>query len=84
VGFAKINAVIFGLFKVAVLGRKQVLIPHPLAVPVIKFWVLDYPPIRGTRTWNAKHHNAKDNTEKIHYKWFRAQPMLNANIHFMP
>jgi hypothetical protein len=60
VGFARIDAVIFGLFKVAILGRKQILIPHPLAVPNIKFWVLDYPSILGTGTCSTKHHNAKD------------------------
>jgi hypothetical protein len=58
VGFAKIDAVIFGLFKVAVLGRKQIFIPHPLAVPIIKLWVLDYPSIRGTGTYEKKQKDA--------------------------
>jgi len=65
------------------MGRKQILIPNPLAIPIIKFRVLDYPSIRGTGTWNTKHHNAKDNTEKIHYKWFRVPPILNVNVHIM-
>jgi hypothetical protein len=81
VRFEKINAVILGFLSLTVLGWKQILIAHPLPVPVIKRLVFDDPAIRGTGACSTKHQNAKDKTEKNPYKWFRAQPMLNANVH---
>ena len=63
------------------LGWKQIHIAPPLAVPIIKRLVFDNPAIRGTATCSTKHHNAKDETEKIQYEWFRAQPILYANVH---
>jgi hypothetical protein len=56
---------------------------HPLTVHIIKRLVFDDPAISGTGTCSTNGHNTKDKTEKIHYKWFRAQPILNAYMHVL-
>jgi hypothetical protein len=65
-GFAKIDAVILGFFQVAVLGREQIFVPHPPAVPVIQFRILYNPSIRGTATCDKKYGDAQYDTEKTY------------------
>jgi len=53
----------------------------PAAVPVIKFRVLNYPPIRRTGSYAKKYKNAKDDAEKIRYGMSRLFFILAAGIH---